>query len=1284
MFKKTGSVVNLLVAVSLLVSLMTFGLATTTANAMQAGDPQPQLNLGGLTVDDGAVVQAPTSHRVIVMLKSPSLAEWSKDTGRARGVNGRLNVQDSAAQNYISQLKAEQAAFIAAMKQVLPNAKVGQFKNEFGQLESLSYQVVLNGLVIDPGVVAKEAAAKLSRMPQVKRVSLDYAHQPDLYKSLNIIDAAAAWNNPVVGGKSNAGAGIKFASMDGGAHKDAPMFSGVGYSYPPDYPEGGLGLTANNNGKIILSRVYFRTWDPPSAGDENPWPGVNGTEHGTHTASTAAGNEVLADYGGFTTTISGVAPRAWVMSYRVFYNSITDNGSFYDAEGIAALEDIAIDQADVLNNSWGGGPSSFGGSGDFLDTALRNVAASGVFVSMSNGNAGPNTGTGDHPSDEYINVAASSTDGTLAIGALNATAPEPIPAALQHVPFGTAEFGYQLQGGDVLTYAVKASPNIGTGNDGCVAFPAGTFTGYAALVERGTCNFSMKAYYAEQAGAEFTIIFNNAANGDTIINMAAGTFAESVVNGVIIIGRTAGMALKTLADANPTTNEVEINLAKAFQVGNRPDVIASFSSRGPGVGNVLKPDIAAPGVNILAQGYTPFATGEARHLGYGQASGTSMASPHVAGAAVMLRQIHPDWSNDAIKSALMTTSKYEGIYTATGAHAQPLDMGAGRLDLTNAADPGVILSPVNASFGQVLSDSVTKRNVWVNNIGGASETYGVSLAKFSATAFGAPSLVAMPGFSVEPASVTIPAGGTAVLTVTFDANGLLPGDHQGYVVLDGPTHDAHFPVWARTIDATANPVLLINNSNDLSGDVSFYYTDALDALGRAYDVVYEVPTAVELAKYDAVLLYTADLYQSTGFIPQDFTNLTEYANQGGKLFVMGQDFASASGGASASPPFLYQFVLGGAYVQDSVTGGYDLPNLPITTRTGAAPGLQGINLDLSGLAFNFVTLSGANVVPPVATVLTGDAGFAYDDVNNALFYDVTVHNPDGVTTPITINSGSIYNGPAGTNGTALYSIVPNTTVVGDTDVNFGPSAVILTPDEEAALFAGDLYLQFETLGNPAGEVRVQIVPNLVGDGWWNQYYIDEIYPTPGESPDPDPRQVDGFVPFLTYAGPYNYYDGTVGMLHRDQPSLERPEISYAGASVYTTFGLEGVNDSLPGFTQRADLLGLMFDWAEDMPEATIADVSLSGGVQTQFEASVTSNVSGVLGYKYRWDFGDGSAFTPYYDSAISGHTYEYCGMYTVRVEVIDDLGNHTIGSFPFYATKCSTGVARFFMPIITK
>ena len=215
------------------------------------------------------------------------------------------------------------------------------------------------------------------------------------------------------------------------------------------------------------------------------------------------------------------------------------------------------------------------------------------------------------------------------------------------------------------------------------------------------------------------------------------------------------------------------------------------------MGNVLKPDIAAPGVNILAQGYDPTDTSETGNLGYGQVSGTSMAAPHVAGAAALLKQIHPNWSPAWIKSALMSTSKYMDIFTdaAKTTPAQPLDMGAGRLDLTNAADPGVILDPPSLSFGQVPNGEVASIEVKVTSVAAAAETYALSTV-YTGMGFG--SLTTVDGMTVTPASLTLNPGETKTFKVDWNtATSKGYGDNQGYVLLTGSTHKAHLPAWMR-------------------------------------------------------------------------------------------------------------------------------------------------------------------------------------------------------------------------------------------------------------------------------------------------------------------------------------------------------------------------------------------------------------------------------------------------------------------------------------------------------
>ncbi len=463
-------------------------------------------------------------------------------------------------------------------------------------------------------------------------------------------------------------------------------------------------------------------------------------------------------------TLSGVAPKAYVLSYRVFYNSITNDGSFYNTEGIKALEDIVMDGADVLNNSWGGGPGSLGGEFDALDTALINAVKAGIFVSMSNGNAGPGKGTGDHPSADYINVAATTTTGTYAAGRLKVTAPEPVPADLTSMAYGTAQFGAPLPVGSLLgPYSYVPAEVVAPANiEGCSAFPAGAFDGKAALIRRGTCNFSLKVLNAQDAGASFVVIYNQAAAGNTLTNMAAGTGAAQVTISSVLIGNTNGTNLVNWYTTNGDAAQLALDTV-AYQAGNTPDIVANFSSRGPGVGNVLKPDIAAPGVNILSQGFAPGVTGEARHLGFGQASGTSMAAPHVTGAAALLKQIHPSWSPAWIKSALMSTSKYLDMYNDDGTPAQPLDMGAGRLDLTHAANPGVILDPPSLSFGLVEMGETKSLDVTITSTGDQG-------CQDLRDGMGFGSLTTVDGMTVSPAnSITLCSGrqdGHALVTCT--------------------------------------------------------------------------------------------------------------------------------------------------------------------------------------------------------------------------------------------------------------------------------------------------------------------------------------------------------------------------------------------------------------------------------------------------------------------------------------------------------------------------------------
>ncbi|MBK5970224.1 MULTISPECIES: S8 family serine peptidase [Thiorhodovibrio] len=1103
--------------------------------------------LGLFLATDVIPAEAPAvSHRLIVELEQPGLALWSKLRGLDDPETGRLRLDTSRSREHLRQVEQEQQQFRTALKRVLPGARIDTYINEEGLSRESRFQLLLNAVVIDPGTRDRKSASKqLAMLPGVKRVHRDYAYYPTLYAGVPLVGADELWWHPLIGSQSLAGKGIKVASVDAGIHHEAPMFDGTGFAYPPLFPPGGLGHTENNNGKIISSRAYFRSWDPPAVGDENPWPGENGSSHGVHTAGIMAGNPVEADYLGKTISISGVAPAAWVMSYRVGYPSVNSNEEFYTVELIAALEDVVADGADVVNNSWGDGPVSLGGKDDALDAALIGAAEAGVFVVMAAGNSGPGGGTTEHPSDQYMVVGATTTDGTYSAGFADVGTDCPVDAVLQDLRFATALFGPELEQGIAYSYSRVTAASVDNGNDdGCAPFPEHSMQGAAVLIRRGDCAFGEKVLNAQAAGAELAVIYNNSGDEEDIQDMTCDAEicpAGSVTIPSIFISLPAGEALGALAVNCPDDLGITLDM-NARQIGNTPDVAIDFSSRGPSLGARLKPDIAAPGVNILSQGYADGATGEDRHLGFGQISGTSMAAPFVAGAAALLRQMYPRWPNSYIKSALMTTAEYRSILNWDDSAAQPLDVGAGRINLPAAADPGVIINPPSVSFGLLRDGDTATLEIKVRNISARKETYRVS-SLF--TGQGIDNATDMPGISLSADEITLAPLASAVVTVSF--NSLLSGglgDHQGYLVLSGNQgHSAHMPVWARVMPLPTEKILIIDN--DFSGmfpddfsDYRTYYTDALDALGYDYAVLdvdaaagglTTLPSAAELGGYRAIIYFSGDNASPDGsfampsaLTTQDMDRLAEYAGSGGAIIAMGQDLSYIMNGA-----FLYRYVLGGDRLQDSVTA-EALPQLPVVPVFGVPAGFHGISIDLG-----------------------------------------------------------------------------------------------------------------------AG-----------GDGAANQLSIDEL-----AEMGPMDDQFGLSSPLLRYPGDHTVAEGIVAKLSRQQPTLESPGLTWLGRAAYTAFGLEGVNSDHG--TTRAELLGLLLDWAFDEPSVSLQNTtSENASGLSMFEAVLTADTqAAATAMQYRWDFGDGSAIVTATDN-MSSHVYTKPGTYRVRVEATDGLGNHAIGSLP--------------------
>ena len=280
----------------------------------------------------------------------------------------------------------------------MPSASVSTYVDESGMAHDLAYQVVFNGIVVTLPKASPQSLRILAKVDGVKRVYRDYEHQPDMYASLPLIGAPTMWTQ--LGGQDVSGEGMIVASIDTGVYAPNPFFDPTGYEYPLGYPVGNASYTTK---KVIGARAYFRPWDPPKEGDEGAWPGPAGSSHGTHTMGTAAGNaDTVADLAGLVETISGVAPKAQILSYRIGYPIVM------------AFEDAVVDGADSINYSFGG-YSGVMPWADAVAVARDATWDAGVFVSHSAGNSGPGYSTTWDSSPKVMEVAASSTTGSSKI-----------------------------------------------------------------------------------------------------------------------------------------------------------------------------------------------------------------------------------------------------------------------------------------------------------------------------------------------------------------------------------------------------------------------------------------------------------------------------------------------------------------------------------------------------------------------------------------------------------------------------------------------------------------------------------------------------------------------------------------------------------------------------------------------------------------------------------------------------------------------------------------------------
>ena len=467
----------------------------------------------------------------------------------------------------------------------------------------------------------------------------------------------------------------------------------------------GFAATACNN-KLIGARFFNEGFllDGPADPNEFVSP-ADADGHGTHIASIAAGNKVRAQiFGREIGEIIGIAPQARVAAYKACW---LEPGGFRAVCSVAdlqaAIEAAVADGVDIINYSVGSADDSLT---DPDDLALLAAADAGILSVVATGNDGPGRFTMLAPATTpwVLSVGASTRTGTRVAEASRVNRPEAVandyetreasftPRLSERGPL-TGDL-ILVNDGDILT----PEGDVGTVVDGCTALlNSEDVSGNIAYIQRGGCDFDTKLRFAQDAGAVAAIVFSN----DQALQVMAGN-SDGISIPAVMIGQADGQLLR---DQLAADEAVEVTLDKSLfiDLAETGNLMGTFSGRGPGLGDsdFLKPDLVAPGVQILGA-HTPRVANGFRGELYQYLSGTSQSSPQVAGLAALLKEAHPDWTPAALKSALMTSARQNIRKEAGGADADPFDFGAGHVVPNAALNPGLVYDTTTAEYDAYL------------------------------------------------------------------------------------------------------------------------------------------------------------------------------------------------------------------------------------------------------------------------------------------------------------------------------------------------------------------------------------------------------------------------------------------------------------------------------------------------------------------------------------------------------------------------------------------------------
>ena len=750
-------------SVGVLISLCTFAVlanfvsesttASVASDRLQFANETPVGDLTGVFPETGDV-------DVIIELKdAPTARVYAQNVGNEKKADAGAKERGKSA------ARAQFAKIDVAQKRVLAHLRgLGKHKVLY------AVQSAYNGIA---ATVDAADIDKIKGHADVEAVHALPIHRIENSTSIPFISAVNAW----VAAGGNAGDGISIGIIDTGVDYTHAAFGGPGTAAAftgnnSNIVEAGTFPTAKVVGGYDFAGNAY-TGSNAAVPDPDP---LDCNGHGSHVAGSAAGLGVTATgatYAGpydATTAFAplrigpGVAPKASLYALKVF-----------GCTGSTGLTTQAInwavdpngdgdpsDHLDVINMSLG---SNFGTATDASATASTNASLAGVVVVAASGNAGDTTYITSSPasSTRAISVAnivdsgITSTSLTINSPAVVAGPKAALPAAFNPPVPPTATFTGNVKlanDGSTDPFPPPTTPPaVGTTADACQAFPPGFFAGMIALTERGGgCGFIVKVKNAQDAGAIAVIVANN----------TSGTISMGGADPTIVIPSVS----ITQADGNAIRAQLAGGVNATLQFPSAGDTVSGSSSRGPRrAGGAVKPEISAPGSSITSAGV---GTGN----GPLTISGTSMATPHVAGAMAVLRQLHPTWSVEELKALVMNTANHDlfaGV-NLTGAKHSTARIGAGRIDLKDASAADVVVysnddaGAVSISFGvvEVVGTATEIRTARVVNRGSSTAAYSLGYVPLADT----PGVqYSFPGGS----NIVVPAGGETTFAIQLNA-----------------------------------------------------------------------------------------------------------------------------------------------------------------------------------------------------------------------------------------------------------------------------------------------------------------------------------------------------------------------------------------------------------------------------------------------------------------------------------------------------------------------------------